>query len=559
MRLIQEVQNQIRAALRAAVNTAAAAGDLTGPAPENIHLEAPKDKSHGDLATNLALVMAKGERKPPRAVAEAIVRHLDLRGTWADRVEVAGPGFLNLFLRPGWLHQVLPAVQAEAGDYGKSDYGQGQRVLLEYVSANPTGPMVLVQARAGAVGSTLARILNWAGYRCDTEFYVNDAGTQVKNLARSVDLRARQLAGEQVEFTGEYPGEYVIDCAKELLRQYPDFLQRPEEERLAFLETWATEYFRSGQEEVLRRYGVVFDNWFSERKLRESGAVEAVVQRLKEMGEAYEADGAVWMRTTKYGDDKDRVLVKSTGEYTYFCADAAYHLNKYERGYEQLINILGQDHHGYLGRMKAMAQCLGHSPDSLELLFTQLVRLIKDGEEVRMSKRRGNFVEMEDLLDEVSVDAARFFFLMRSLDTHMDFDLNLANLASSDNPVYYVQYAHARISSLLRQAEEAGFQVPAAIGARLDLLQDESELDLLRRIAELPEEIIDAARTREPHRLSRYAIDIATLFHTFYTRCRVLGAETEDLTRARLVLADATRTVLRNVLGLMGVSAPDRM
>nr|PZN43610.1 MAG: arginine--tRNA ligase [Bacillota bacterium] len=556
---MQEVQNQIRAALRAAVAAAAEAAGLTGPGPGKSHPEAPKEKAHGDLATNLALVMARGERKPPRAVAEAILRHLDLGGTWAERVEVAGPGFLNFFLKPGWLHQVLVAVQQEGENYGKSDHGQGKRVLLEYISANPTGPVVLVQARAGAVGSTLARLLNWAGYRCDTEFYVNDAGNQVKALARAVDLRARQLAGENVEFTGEYPAEYVIDCARDLLKQYPDFLQKPEEERLAFLERWAPEYFRAGQEEVLRRYGVVFDNWFSERKLRESGAVEALIQRLKEMGEAYEADGAVWMRTTKYGDDKDRVLVKSDGEYTYFCADAAYHLNKYERGYDLLINIWGQDHHGYQGRMKAMVQCLGRPPESLELLITQLVRLVKDGQEYKMSKRQGNIVELEDLLEEVSVDAARFFFLMRSLDSHMDFDINLANLASQENPVYYVQYAHARICSLLRQAEEAGYRVPDAASVRLEVLQDPAELDLLKKIAELPEEIIHAAESREPHRIARYVMDVAALFHAFYNRCRVLGAESEELTRARLVLADATRVVIRNVLGLMGVSAPERM
>jgi len=558
MRIMEQIKSDIRQALVDAVDRAAAAGLLAGPAPE-VMLESPKERAHGDFATNLAMVMARQEKKAPRVIAQAIVDHLQLEGTWIESVEVAGPGFINLRLRHGWVHQVLPVIQAEGASYGKSDHGRKQRVLLEYVSANPTGPMVLVQARAGAFGSALGRLLNWAGYDCHTEFYVNDAGNQVKILARTVDLRAQELRGATIEIPeGGYPGEYVIDCARELLAQYPDFLEKPEEERLAFLETWAPEYFRKGQEEVLRTYGVEFDRWFSERTLREAGRPAKLVQWLLEKGEAYEKDGAIWMRTTAYGDDKDRVLVKSDGEFTYFAADACYHKDKYDRGFTTLIDILGQDHHGYLGRMKAMVECLGHPRESLEILFTQIVRLFKDGQEFRMSKRKGNFVFLEDLLEQVSVDAARYFFLMRSLDTHMDFDLDLANLKSSDNPVFYVQYAHARICSILRQAQEQGIAVPAADQVDLKLLADESEVDLMRKLAEFPEEIIGAADSREVHRITRYLNDVATVFHQFYTRCRVV---TDDLalTRARLTLVDATRTVLANALGLLGVSAPERM
>lgn len=558
MRVIEQVKQELRQVLTDAVNRAVAAGDLTGPAPA-VMLEMPKDKAHGDFATNLAMVMAKPERKAPRAVAEAVVKHLQTESTWLAAAEIAGPGFINLRLRSGWLQQVLPAIQTEGASFGKSEHGNGRKVLLEYVSANPTGPMVLVQARSGAYGSTLARVLNAAGYDCQTEFYVNDAGNQVKLLAKSVDLRAQELRGATIEIPeGCYPGDYVIDAARELLGQQPDFLNQPEEERLTFLEKWAPEYFRSGQEVVLRNYGVEFDRWFSERSLRDAGKPAQLVERLMAAGEAYEHEGAIWMRTTKYGDDKDRVLVKSGGEFTYFAADACYHMDKYDRGYETLIDILGQDHHGYLGRMKAMVECLGKSKDSLEILFTQIVRLFMQGEEVRMSKRRGTFVLMEDLLDQVSVDAARYFFLMRGADAHMDFDLDLANLKSSDNPVYYVQYAHARICSILRQAEEAGLTVPAAAGADLSLLTDEAELELMRKLADFPEELIGAADAREPHRLTRYVHDLATVFHSFYTRCRV---RTEDaaLTGARLVLCDAARTVLRNGLTMMGVSAPERM
>ncbi|MGE5674583.1 MAG: arginine--tRNA ligase [Mycobacterium leprae] len=558
MRVIEQARRQIRAALTDAVNRAVAAGELVGPAPEII-VETPKDKSHGDFATNMAMVMAKPERKAPRQVAETLLKHLEKEAAGIVEATVAGPGFINLRLTSGWLHQVLTAIEVEGERFGTSDHGTGQRILLEYVSANPTGPMVLVQARSGAYGSSLGRLLNAAGYDCQTEFYCNDAGNQVKLLAKSVDLRAQELRGATIEIPeGCYPGEYVIDAARELLSLQPNFLDQPETERLQFLEKWAPEFFRKGQEVVLREYGVVFDRWFSERSLREAGKPAELVQRLLKTDEAYEADGATWMRTTKYGDDKDRVLVKSDGQHTYFAVDACYHMDKYDRGYNTLIDILGQDHHGYLGRMKAMVECLGKPKDSFAILFTQMVRLFKDGQEFRMSKRAGNFVLMEDLLEQVSVDAARFFFLTRGLDTHMDFDLDLANLKSSDNPVYYVQYAHARICSILRQAEEAGAVRAEPANVNLTLLADEAEIELMRRLAEFPEEIIGAADAREAHRLTRYLNDLATVFHSFYTRCRVM---TEDaaLTQARLLLCDATRIVLRNCLALLGVSAPERM
>lgn len=559
MRVIQQVTDQIRAALIAAVEKAAAAGDLTGPAPASFAIEVPKDKTHGDFATNLAMVMAKPERKAPRAVAEALVKHLPKDGTWIESAEIAGPGFLNFRLKFGWVHQVLSAIKAEGESFGQSEHGKSKKILLEYVSANPTGPMVLVQARSGAYGSSLGRVLRWAGYDAQTEFYVNDAGNQVKNLAKSLDLRAQELRGATIEIPeGCYPGEYVIDAARDLLAQDPDFLAKPEEERLAFLEKWGPEYFRKGQEEILRSYGVEFDRWFSERSLREAGKPKELVDRLLASGAAYEQDGAIWMRTTAYGDDKDRVLVKSDGEFTYFAADACYHMDKLDRGYEVLIDILGQDHHGYLGRMKAMVECLGKPKDALEILFTQIVRLFKDGQEFRMSKRRGTFVLMEDLLDQVSVDGARYFFLLRGLDAHMDFDMDLANLKSSDNPVFYVQYAHARICSILRQAAEGGIALPEPQAELVGLLTEESELELLKRLADFPEEVIGAADAREPHRITRYLNDLATSYHAFYSRCRVMTDDAQ-LTGARLVLCDATRTVLRNALAILGVGAPDRM
>jgi len=558
VRIIEQVRSDIRLALIAAVNRAVIAGDLIGPAPL-VFLETPKDKSHGDFATNLALQIVKQEKKSPRAIAEAVIKHLQTQGTWIDVVETAGPGFINLRLKSGWVHQVLAAIQQEGQSFGQSDHGQGKRILLEYVSANPTGPMVLVQGRAGAYGSTLARVLRRTGYRCDTEFYVNDAGNQVVQIARAVDLRAQELKGATIEIPeGVYPGEYVIDAARDLLALDPDFLDQPEEARIAYLQKWAPEYFRRGQEKVLLEYGVQFDRWFSERSLRDAAKPAELVERLLKSGQAYEHDGAIWMKTSHYGDDKDRVLVKSDGQYTYFAADACYHMDKYDRGYEVLIDILGQDHHGYINRMKAMVECLGHPSSSLELLLTQIVRLFKDGQEMRMSKRKGNFVVLEDLFDQVPLDAARYFFLMRSLDAHLDFDMDLANMAASDNPVYYVQYAHARICSVLRQATEAGHTISPAESVDLTLLKEEVEVDLLRKLADFPEELIGAADGREPHRVTRYVHELATLFHAFYQRCRVV---TDDaaMTNARILLCDATRSVLQNGLSLMGVSAPERM
>ncbi len=558
MRIIEQIRSDIRAALTDSVTRAVAAGDLTGPAPL-IFLESPKDKNHGDFATNLALQIVKQEKKSPRAIAEAVVKHLRTEGTWIEAVEIAGPGFINLRLKFGWVHQVLAAVQLEGEAFGQSDHGQGKRILLEYVSANPTGPMVLVQGRAGAYGSTLARVLRRAGYQCHTEFYVNDAGNQVVQIARAVDLRAQELKGATIEMPeGVYPGEYVIDAARDLLIQDPDFLNKPEEDRIAFLQTWAPEYFRTGQEKVLLEYGVQFDRWFSERSLRDAAKPAELVARLMKTGQAYEHEGAIWMKTSQYGDDKDRVLVKSDGQFTYFAADACYHMDKYDRGHDVLIDILGQDHHGYVNRMKAMVECLGHPGASLEILLTQIVRLFKDGQEMRMSKRKGNFVLLEDLFDQVPLDAARYFFLMRSLDAHLDFDMDLANMTSSDNPVYYVQYAHARISSVLRQAAEAGHKISPAAEVNLDLLKEEVEVDLLRKLADFPEELIGAADGREPHRVTRYVHELATLFHAFYQRCRVV-TDDPDMTAVRVVLCDVTRSVLKNGLSIMGVSAPERM
>ena len=594
----QRVQEEIRTAIRRAVDACVAEGLPETLREVQVALEVPREKAHGDFATNYALATARIARMNPREWAGRIVERLETEGTHIDRVEVAGPGFINVFLQPRWLHGVLEDVFARGDAYGDVDVGGGRRVLVEFVSANPTGPLNVVNARHAALGDSLSNLLAAAGYRVDREFYVNDAGNQFRMLALAMDTRVRQLLGEDAELPeGAYPGAYVIDLAREFAAAHPDLVAaRPARPRaggaagrestgnstdqasdpatdqasdaayaewLERLGRFAVERILADQRATLERYRVRFDRWTRESEIRAAGWPARVIDRLAERGHTYTRDGALWLRTTDFGDDKDRVLIKRDGEYTYILPDIAYHLNKLERGYDVLIDLLGQDHHGFHVRMGAALQALGYDPGRLEVIYLQMVHLVRGGEAVRMSKRQGEFVTMGDFLDEVSVDAARYFFLMRSADTTMEFDLDLANLQTQENPVYYVQYAHARIAGILRQAAEQGMTVPEA-GAGLppdvDLspIRDESEFDLLRKLAALPEEIAAAALAREPHRLTHYAHDLAGVFHQFYVRCRVLG-EAPEVTRARLLLVRATQIALRKVLSLLGVEAPDRM
>ena len=588
--MIERIKAGLRENLLGALDSARAARVLTLTEKPDVIFEVPKEKAHGELATNLAMTLARPERKSPRAIAEIILKHLSREGTWVARAEVAGPGFINFYLDPGWLHQALRELFQQGPEFGKTSVGQGKKVLVEFVSANPTGPLVIVQARSGAVGDVLCNLFSWAGFVAHREFYVNDAGNQFLTLARTMEIRVRQQLGEELELPEQaYPGEYVIDLARDFLagdeaaegRAQGEpmkgqaaalgkaVLDLPEPERLEKLGRYAVSRIVSWQREVLDRYGAHFDRWFSEQKLRDEQWPEKVIAMLREKGRTYETEGALWFRSTDFGDDKDRVLIKSDGNYTYFVPDVAYHLNKFERGYDYVIDILGPDHHGYVSRMRAAIQALGYPADRFEVLISQHVRLMRGGEMVSMSKRAGQIYALGDLLDEVGKDASRFFFLMRSPDSHLDFDLDLAKLQSNENPVFYVQYAHARISSILRQpGTEEYFEVrngpkdgsapSPLIDADFSLLADESEYDLIRHLASFPEEIVAAALAREPQRLTRYATELAGLFHSFYNRCRVLGDD-RQLTAARLGLVDATRSVLRSALGILGVSAPERM
>ncbi|GAB6934994.1 MAG: arginine--tRNA ligase [Bacillota bacterium] len=536
----------------------AALGIEENALPE-IQLDVPRDKAHGDYATNLAMQLTRVAKQPPRQIAEAIVSRFDPAAAGVKRVEVAGPGFINLFLDNSYLADVVREVLAMGEAYGKADVGRGQKVQVEFVSANPTGSLHVGHARGAALGDALCNLLEMAGYDVTREYYINDAGNQIAKLAQSIEIRYRQALGEDVPMIADgYHGDDIVEFGRELAREHGDaLLKLPDEERLAFFRRYGLEKEMAKIKRDLADFGVRFDVWYSETSLYESGKVEAILNELAERGHTYEKDGAVWFRSTAFGDDKDRVLVKSDGTYTYLTPDIAYHDDKFKRGFDKVINIWGADHHGYIPRMKAAMAALGYDPDRLVVLINQIVRLYQNGEEVRMSKRTGKAVTLRELMDEVGVDAMRYFLTARSPDTHLDFDLDLAVSQSNENPVYYVQYAHARICSVFRQAAEQGIAL-ADPPAGLHRLTEEKEVDLMKKLAAFPEEIVAAAEALEPHRIVRYVYDLAALFHSYYNAERILTDDAE-LTQGRLALAKAVQTVLRNGLRLIGVSAPERM
>ncbi|MBQ4901295.1 arginine--tRNA ligase [Paenibacillus sp. Marseille-P2973] len=525
-----------------------------------IVLEVPKDKAHGDFATNAAMQLSRIAKKNPRQIAEEILSHLDNAKAGIEKAEIAGPGFINFTLGKSYLYPVVEQVYAQGENYGRIGVGNGQKVEVEFVSANPTGSLHLGHARGAAVGDVLCNVLDFAGYEVTREYYINDAGNQVANLSKSIEARYLQELGQDAEMPEDgYHGEDIKGFAKELVAEKGDtLLSQSPEEREAFLRKYGLEKELAKIQRDLGRFRVGFDIWFSETSLYEDGQVEASLKELGDKGQTYEQEGATWLRTTEYGDDKDRVLVKNDGTYTYLTPDIAYHRNKYERGYDRMINIWGADHHGYIPRVKAAMQALGKDPEKLTVLIAQMVSLFQDGEKVKMSKRTGKAVTMVDLMDEVGVDAIRYFFTMRSMDSHLDFDMDLAISTSNENPVYYVQYAHARICSIFRQAEEQGVAIPSPESVNLQKLTAEHEYDLLRKMGELPEEIGVAAENYAPHRLVRYVYEISAMLHSYYRAERVITEDAEQ-TAARLVLLGAVRTVIANVLKLIGVSAPERM
>ena len=558
MNLVEQVTQQLRTEIERGIAAAKAAERFDYTELPAFIVEVPKDKAHGDFATNAAMVLTKQAKMKPRDIAQAIVDSLDKESKLIEKVEIAGPGFINFYLSKNWIYDILPVVETQDTAYGSVDLGHGEKVQIEFVSANPTGLLHMGNARGGALGDSLANLLKMAGYAVTKEFYINDAGNQIVNLGLSLEARYRQQLGDvDYPFPEKgYHGQDIIDTAKRIIAEVGDsYLQLPEEERQQKMIATALEEKLSAIKNGLHEFGVEYDVWFSETTLHESGAITDVVNLLTEKGMTYEKDGALWLKTTSFGDEKDEVLIRSNGIPTYYAADIAYHKNKFDRGFKRVINIWGADHHGHVARMKGAMDALGYDSQNLTIILMQLVRLYQNGEVVRMSKRTGQYVTLQELIEDVGKDAARYFFIMRNPDSHLDFDLDLAKQQSSDNPVYYVQYAHARINSILTAT---GQPTPKAAHCDLTLLQEEAELELIRKIADLPNEIAYAAEELAPYRLARYATDLATMFHSFYNSCRVL---TDDaaLKNARLVLVNATRITLRNVLTLLGVSAPERM
>ncbi len=562
MSVYEFLKERVFECIVAAAEAAKASGELNFESLPECVLEEPREKQHGDLATNLAMVLTKQARRSPRDIALILIKYLDTTGTWIERSEIAGPGFINFYLESNWLTRVIPEVLAQGEKYGQVNLGFGQKVQVEFVSANPTGLLHMGNARGAALGDSLASLLAMAGYEVSREFYINDAGNQIQNFALSLEARYLQQMGQEVPFPeGGYHGEDLVETVKGLIVNVGDkYVSVDPSLRREFLVRYALDEKMVQIRETLRDFGVEYDNWFSEQSLHDSGFVRSTMEDLEKQGYIYEKEGAMWLKSTLFGDEKDEVVVRSNGTPTYFSADIAYHRNKFERGFDRVINIWGADHHGHVARMKGAMEALGYDPNSLQIILMQLVRLIQNGEAIRMSKRSGQYITLRELMDEVGKDAARFFFMLRDPDSTVEFDLDLAKSQSADNPVYYVQYAHARLCSILRQALEVGVntsQVPSVEELKL-LLQSSEERDLLKKLADFPGEITLAARLMEPHRLARYVLDLAGLFHTFYNSQRVL-VEDDNLRRARIALVQATKQVLANVLGLLGVTAPERM
>ncbi|NMA02376.1 MAG: arginine--tRNA ligase [Clostridia bacterium] len=558
MSLVEQIKGGISQRIIEALEKAKGEGKISFANLPNFIIEVPREKIHGDFATNVAMLMTKEAKMNPRQIAQLIADNFSFKDSWVEKIEIAGPGFINFYLDHKWLYQVLPLVQKEGEVYGASNAGQGLKVQVEFVSANPTGLLHMGNARGAALGDSLANLLDRAGYQVTKEFYINDTGNQIENFGKSLEARYLQGLGQNVPFPEEgYHGEDIIDTVQRIIDNVGDaYLALDSEARKEKLVEIALNEKINAIKETLSSFGVEYDVWFSEKSLHESGKIDDVIKLLKEKDLIYEQEGALWFRSSKFGsEDKDEVVVRANGVPTYFAADIAYHKDKFDRGFDWVINIWGADHHGHVARMKGSMEALGNDPDNLTVILMQLVRLFRGGEIVRMSKRTGKYITLSELIEEVGKDAARYFFVMRNPDSHLDFDLDLAKQESANNPVYYVQYAHARICSILKAT---GVATPDADKIDLTLLNEPEELELIRKIADLPDEIAQAAKALEPHRMARYAHDLASLFHTFYNSCRVLTDE-EELKNARLILVQATGIALKNVLNLLGVNAPERM
>ncbi len=552
-----DIKDTLLSAIEKAARSAIAEGVFPEAELPNIILEVPPKKEMGDFATNFAMQSARAFRMNPRKIAEELTGRI--QGEWLERVEIAGPGFINFFLAANVLYDGLRAILNRGEEFGQLPKKDMKPVQVEYVSANPTGPLHVGHGRGAAAGSALVNVMRAAGYPVSSEYYINDAGNQIDNLALSVNHRYMELLGRADEAAfpeNGYHGADIIDTAKRIIKKDGDkYLHMSEEERLGIFKELALKEKLAALKEDLAAFNCEFDVWYSERTLHPD-KVKAAVDQLQKNGKIYEASGALWLKSTDYGDDKDRVVIRDNGVPTYLAADIAYHKDKFERGFGKVINIWGADHHGYICRVKAAMSALGFNPDNLEVLLLQMVRLLRGGELVKLSKRTGQTVTLAELIEEVGTDAARYFFIMRSMDSQLDFDLDLAKSKTNDNPVYYIQYAHARICSIFRQAAEAGLAVTDKVD--LSLLTDETEIDIINKLQEYEEEIERAAAEYAPQRIARFAYELAGKFHSFYNQCRILGVD-DKLAEARLALVKVTAHTIKHALGILGVSAPEKM
>lgn len=581
--MIELAKQQVKETVMNALGRLVAEGKIEAVPLPVFNVERPADVSHGDFSCNAAMASAKALRNNPRAIGQMIADAAVLDGTVFEKIEVAGPGFLNFFISPLWFNETVGEVISSGGDYGKTELGKGKRVLVEFVSANPTGPMHIGNARGGALGDSLSSVLQFAGYEVEREFYVNDAGNQIEKFGKSLSIRYMQIAdgnkSDVIASYGDddvcrkifedeenfpmpedvYKGVDIIEHAYNFYKINGDkFVNADEESRKSALVEYALPLNIDGLEKDLAKYRIVYDTWFRESSLHKSGAVKQIVDMLTEKGQTYEKDGAIWFKASDFGDDQDRVLVRANGIPTYFVPDIAYHYNKLvTRGFDKAIDILGADHHGYIARMKAALTALGVDASKLDIVIMQMVMLVRNGETVKLSKRSGKAITLSTLLDEVPIDAARFFFNLRDPNTHLEFDLELAIEESSNNPVFYVQYAHARICSILRRMEEEGTGYSNIPVSELNF-NHPAELALIRHIAALPNCINEAAKDYNPSKITKYLCDLAQLFHKFYDNCKIKGEE-ENILQSRLSLCVATKTVFKNLLDLLKVDAPEKM
>lgn len=561
-KIVKKTEIELKNIIEQAVKKAVSNGALPEAEMPQFNIEKPANKDNGDYSTNVAMAGARAFKKAPRMIAEAIVSCIDLDGTAFERVEIAGPGFMNFFLSQQFYSDVLKDVFSCGKDYGKSDYGQGKRVLVEFVSANPTGPMHIGNARGGAIGDCLASVLDWAGFSVNREFYVNDAGNQIEKFATSLEVRYLQHYEPSIELPEDaYHGQDIVEHAENFIKEYGDkYVNADSKERRKALVDFALPKNIAGLEKDLGRYRITYDKWFRESTLHNDGSVQRVIDALKEKGVTYEQDGALWFKASEYGNDKDIVLVRANGLPTYIVPDIAYHYNKLvTRGYDKAIDVLGADHHGYVPRMKAALTALGLDASRLDCVIMQMVRLVREGETIKLSKRSGKAITLNTLIDEVPLDAARFFFNLREPNSHFDFDLELAAKQSSENPVYYVQYAHARICSIIKKAQEQGVELKTPSDDELALLNSKEEKDLIRHLSLLTDEIVAAAKSYDPAKITHYVIELATLFHKFYNAQRVMLDDNDGLMQARLFLCKAVKDTIYNILTMLKITAPEVM